>query len=520
MTEIGNSAFENCLSLATISIPSYLHSIGKYCFCNCRSLVEIKAKSLEKRICDSTFRNCVSLKHVLFSELPIDEIERRAFSGCSSLVQFSIPKTVERIGCFAFKGCSSLTEVEIPSKVTVIEPYTFADCSSIVKVTIPDSLKIIKDYAFNDCSSLSDISLPLSVKMIGDFAFGGCCSLKENSVRPSVKVNKERAFKKHYYSLDSCPLPLLINEKLFQKERFLIHSDHGWCISDSFIVQDIKTGKSYIKKTILKVDNNDEEEDNSFMHNKIENKLRLYMNSDHPMFANFIGYSFEKKNRNEKLTVIIEYVPNISLQKHFKDVQRSISPLQYNDTIKQIILIGVARIMKYLLDCDELYIIFPRKILLDRDFYPRINIFDNNHIKLNMNQYLDLDTSDFPYLSPEFIKFEMDEEELEIKEENLVYSFAFIMYRIVTESTPYRESGFNNHFQLIRKVIECGMRPQINFPIKEEIEELIKKCWSHNPQERPTIKEIFEKLAYKKDYYIEHIDRYDVDNYVDLITSK
>lgn len=69
-------------------------------------------------------------------------------------------------------------------------------------------------------------------------------------------------------------------------------------------------------------------------------------------FINFLGYSFEK-NKYEKLTVIMEKATNKSLQELFEDIQRNRDPYKYNNTLRQIILIGIARGMKYLLDCNK-----------------------------------------------------------------------------------------------------------------------------------------------------------------------
>lgn len=44
-----------------------------------------------------------------------------------------------------------------------------------------------------------------------------------------------------------------------------------------------------------------------------------------------------------------------------------------------------------------------------------------------------------------------------------------------------------------------GHRPKFNFPIKKGLKTMIKKCWSHNPEERPTFCEIFNKLSLSQD---------------------
>lgn len=108
--EIAASAFENCSSLASISIPSSVTSIGD-----------------------------------------------GAFSGCSSLTSIAIPDSITSIGDGAFSGCGSLTSITIPNSVTSIGASAFENCSSLTSITIPDSVTSIGWRAFMNCSSLETV---------------------------------------------------------------------------------------------------------------------------------------------------------------------------------------------------------------------------------------------------------------------------------------------------------------------------------------------------------------------------
>ena len=85
---------------------------------------------------------------------------------------------------------------------------------------------------------------------------------------------------------------------------------------------------------------------------------------------------------------------------------------------------------------------------------------------------------------------------------------------------------------ILSKSSEENIRPSFdlkNIPkIKDSFKELIEKCWSKNPEERPTFEEIFRKLAYNKEvdddnddeekkennYYLDNIDIDKVLSYV------
>ena len=103
VTTIGRSAFEDCSSLTSVTIPNSVTTIGN-----------------------------------------------SAFSFCSHLTSVTIPNSVTTIGNSAFSYCSSLTSVTIPNSVTTIEQSAFSSCSSLTSVTIPNSVTAIGYEAFNN----------------------------------------------------------------------------------------------------------------------------------------------------------------------------------------------------------------------------------------------------------------------------------------------------------------------------------------------------------------------------------
>ena len=189
VTSIGYSAFINCSSLTSVTIPESVTSIGGYAFGNCNSLTSVAIPN------------------------SVTSIGAYAFCACSSLTSVTIPNGVTSIGDSAFSYCSSLTAIDvaagntayisvdgilfnkekstliiyparkteaeysIPNSVTSIDNYAFCDCSSLTSVTIPDSVTSIGDEAFESCSSLKSVTIPNSVTSIGDSAFSFCSSL-------------------------------------------------------------------------------------------------------------------------------------------------------------------------------------------------------------------------------------------------------------------------------------------------------------------------------------------------------
>ena len=199
VTSIGNSAFKNCNSLTTITIPECVTSIGNAAFMNCNNLTSITVPEGMTNIAENALDGTawyanqsdgvVYVSNVLYKykgEMPENtsveikesavSISPRAFYGYSNLASITIPEGVISVGRSAFEGCSGLTSIDISenSKLTSIEESVFRNCSGLTSITIPASVTTIGEYAFYDCNSLVTFIIPESVKAIGKGAFHGC----------------------------------------------------------------------------------------------------------------------------------------------------------------------------------------------------------------------------------------------------------------------------------------------------------------------------------------------------------
>ena len=133
----------------------------------------------------SAFENCIGLKSVVIPS-SLEKIEWDVFSDCTSLESVVIPEGVTTIKSRAFNGCKSLKSVGISEGVTTIENAVFEDCDSLTSVTFPKSLTEIGEKVFADCDSLTSVEFAESGPEIDPSAFIGCPNLKEWKV---VKKN-------------------------------------------------------------------------------------------------------------------------------------------------------------------------------------------------------------------------------------------------------------------------------------------------------------------------------------------
>lgn len=94
-----------------------------------------------------------------------------------------------------------------------------------------------------------------------------------------------------------------------------------------------------------------------------------------------------------------------------------------------------------------------------------------------------------------------------------VYSFGILMFEIVTDLFPYQDllNGKLTDFYFRNKVVNDNYRPEFLVPVKDSLKELIQKCWSACPKERPSFTNIFKKLSTfdsddKNEYLLDDVD--------------
>lgn len=138
-------AFDNCIDLASLSLPESIKSIGKDAFEGCNSLKSIDIPSSVTEIGDTAFRSCESLQSI---HLPdgLLTIGEEAFQSCRSLTQITIPKYVQGIKSNTFSECWSLTHFTLLSSFKTFDLDIFGDYTPIKRIDLPDTISSLESY--------------------------------------------------------------------------------------------------------------------------------------------------------------------------------------------------------------------------------------------------------------------------------------------------------------------------------------------------------------------------------------
>jgi serine/threonine protein kinase len=136
------------------------------------------------------------------------------------------------------------------------------------------------------------------------------------------------------------------------------------------------------------------------------------------------------------------------------------------------------------------------KGLIHKDFHPG-NLLFNNEMKLLITDFGLCELEDqslqpkeihgvMPYVAPEVLRGKPYTQAADI------YSFGMIMYFIATKKWPFASYA---HDQYLALQICNGVKPEIKESKAPKCYiNLMKKCWNSNPNSRPNIIEIKEKI--------------------------
>ncbi len=183
-TQISNpgdeyGAFQGCIQLTKVTLPTSLESIGEFAFDSCTSLEEINLSDCKNltTIDDEAFASCEKLETVTLPA-SLKSIDSQAFLLCICLASINLSNctSLTTIDDEAFAGCTHLTSINLSgcTNLNTIGGGAFYNCYKLETVKLPANLTTIGEDAFQNCSGLTDIYFyGTVVPTIGTDAFEG-----------------------------------------------------------------------------------------------------------------------------------------------------------------------------------------------------------------------------------------------------------------------------------------------------------------------------------------------------------
>lgn len=211
----------------------------------------------------------------------------------------------------------------------------------------------------------------------------------------------------------------------------------------------------------------------------IVNEIKIMSEYPNDTIVSFIGYALKDFEGKDNIVIIMKLYNYGTL----KNCNNFLSPRQ-----KKNILAGIAFGMNHL----------HKNGIIHRDLKPA-NIFIDDNIKpiiadFGIAKKITKDDSEqtFHKYTPIYCAPEAFEAKYSTKSD--VYSFAILMYELITKREPYPD--IKNSF-ILYNFVTNGQRPKFfaEDKIDEKIKELIEKCWANAPEARPTFEDIFYKLS-------------------------
>ncbi len=167
VTEIGESAFCECVYLTNVSLPNSVVSVGAGAFQGCISLVSASIGSGVNSIGKSVFYSCDSLENIFVST------ENDFYKDVSGNLYTKDGKVL-----IQYAEGKSDTSFEVPNDTETIADEAFLNAITLISIVVPDSVKEIGEYAFSNCAELKFMILGKGVTSISAYAFIWCRELE------------------------------------------------------------------------------------------------------------------------------------------------------------------------------------------------------------------------------------------------------------------------------------------------------------------------------------------------------
>ena len=114
-----------------------------------------------EKIGDSAFNGCKTLTSITIPE-GVTEIGYRTFYLCTGLSSVALPESLKRIGESAFEYCGAIPRLILPQQVQTIGPWALRNCGALRSVIISGDDTALDRLVFRENKKLELLCIPKS----------------------------------------------------------------------------------------------------------------------------------------------------------------------------------------------------------------------------------------------------------------------------------------------------------------------------------------------------------------------
>ncbi len=177
VTGIENFGFNNCTTITSVTVPSFISDIPYHAFAGCSSLESVVVENGPNSIGDYAFVDCGKLKSVTIAN-SVQQIKEAAFKNCLNLEKVSLSGDI-RAFVYAlddkiFPQDASFTLIINAGSEALTSELGAEVKNSVHSLILPDSLLAIEESAFEDSTKLNEVTFGSNLESIGERAFKNC----------------------------------------------------------------------------------------------------------------------------------------------------------------------------------------------------------------------------------------------------------------------------------------------------------------------------------------------------------
>jgi|GEM_PF-7018260 len=144
---VGAFAFFGLKELTRVTLPNSVKSIGVCAFFGCKKLTAVSMTGVTQ-IGDSAFEQCSALRTVRLPNT-LKTIGSEAFYRCENLISITIPVSVTKMGGAAFAYCHNLRSAIVLANMTELPHWTFYGCYALETVQLSTKFENLGEKSFN-----------------------------------------------------------------------------------------------------------------------------------------------------------------------------------------------------------------------------------------------------------------------------------------------------------------------------------------------------------------------------------